>query len=134
MTLSPAETDLVLRGLLAVIPGMVGGDGTEFFRAAVKGLQNCSGAITGHSTDLISVVDSVQHYFNDESKHLRTREASVDADLAYKLMDRVQILKMQKPTGKMHVPDRKPVEAPEPVKAGKRSKVATGARSLFGDD
>lgn len=132
LTLSPAETDLVLRGLLAVLPGMAGGDGREFFRTAVKSLQIGSGAITGHSVDLISVVDSVQTYFDTEAATRRNRETTADASAAYKLVDKVRQLIAKKPTGKMHVPDRKPVA--EPVKAGKPSKVAAGTRSLFGDD
>lgn len=133
LTLNGDEHHLVLRGLLAVIPGMVGGDGREFFQSVKASLQNGSGAITGHSVDLLSVADACTVYFDSEAANVRTNDASKDADAAYKVMDRVRKLILQKPTGKQAVMV-KPVPAPVPVKAKGKKAPAAGAMNLFGDE
>lgn len=122
LQLTDMEPQLVLRGLLSVIPGMVGGDGREFFRQAVKELQGGAVSLTGHWMELLSVTDSVMQHFNDEAASIRTREASENADTAYKLIGKVQALKSQKPTGTRAA--KKPVEKPKPKKQA----------DLFGDD
>lgn len=118
LQLTGDEPILVLRGLLAVIPGMAGGDGREFFREAVKELQNGSSAITGHWMEILSVADSVQTYFDNEAASQQTLQADLDAGAAYKIAVRAAVLKSQKPTG-----SRKVAEKPKPAKQA----------SLFGD-
>jgi hypothetical protein len=125
LPLNRDEHDLVLRGLLAVIPGMVGGDGREFFADTVKRLQDGAGEIVGHWMELLSVADSVEHYFNQEAATCRNRETSADASLASRLAARAATLKNQKSTG---IRAAKPKPEPKPVP--KPAKQA----NLFGDE
>lgn len=122
---------MVLRALLAVIPGREKGPLRESLEATCKAIQGGARRIEGDCVEIADLVDSVEVYYANEVLTEGTQLARDQASVAAKWANDTAAILSTKATGKRSGIDPKP----EPVKAAKgKSKVAAGQTSLFGDE
>lgn len=120
LQLTPNESRMVLRTLLAVVAGMAEKSELKtWFQAVVADLQAGLPSIEGCNVDLIALADAVSVHFANEAADLKTADARNRAAASGKWADMIYKLILTKPTKV-----RKVAEKPKPAKQA----------SLFGDE
>lgn len=118
-TLSPTDSRMVLRALLAAVPGLGDGPLKEWFRGVIADLQRGLPSIEGCNVDLIALQEIVSKHYQTELAEVQSKEAFDRSVIADKWAATILDLIKTKPTKVRKAP-------PKPVKLV--------AQSLFGDE
>lgn len=128
ITVTANESRMLLRALLATIPGMAAGELRTYSESVRNALQDGHTSFSGLNVELLDVADTAQTYYGYEAQQEGTALARKQAKAALDWAGKVYAKVLTKADGV-----RKFAE-PKPVKDPKRAKPVPVTKSLFGDD